>query len=153
MSIFFSFLFHFSMEFVKANRTAPDGTRRHILGYSVCPCPIKRMPGVYGLKKKFSYLWFQGFITFYRINIFAYSFRRSSTTKTKFYFSKCPCFTFIDTFSVDSSRTYTVMLTSPCNVDHVTSHFYIVKLGFTWVPIFLFLLLNIDRRYSLEPHQ
>lgn len=24
--------------------------RRHILGYSVCLCPIKRMAGLYGLK-------------------------------------------------------------------------------------------------------
>ena len=38
-----------------------------------------------------------------------------------------------------------------CNVDPLKPHFYIVKLGFTWVYIsFLFLLKNIDCRYSLE---
>ena len=41
---------------------------------------------------------------------------------------------------------------SPCNEDPLTPHFYIVKLGFTGVYInFLFLLLNIDCGYSLEP--
>ena len=45
-----------------------------------------------------------------------------------------------------------IMKTSPCIVDFLTSHFYIVKLGFTGVYIiFLFLLLNIDCGYSLEP--
>ena len=33
----FSFLFHFSL------------LRLHIWGYSVCLCPIKRTPGLYGL--------------------------------------------------------------------------------------------------------
>ena len=44
--------------------------------------------------------------------------------------------------------------TSPCNVQPLTSHFYIVKLGFTGVYIlFLFLLQNMDCGYSLEtPH-
>ena len=38
------------------------------------------------------------------------------------------------------------------NVDPLEPHFYIVKLGFTGVYIiFLFLLKNIDRGYSLEP--
>ena len=42
--------------------------------------------------------------------------------------------------------------TSPCNEHPLTPHFYIVKLGFTGVYIFfLFLLQNIDCRYSLEP--
>ena len=45
-----------------------------------------------------------------------------------------------------------IMLTCPCNEDPFTPYFYIVKLGFTGVYItFLFLLLNIDCRYSLEP--
>ena len=40
----------------------------------------------------------------------------------------------------------------PCNEHTLTLHFYIVKLGFTGVyNIFLFLLQNIDCRYSLEP--
>ena len=44
------------------------------------------------------------------------------------------------------------MLTSPCDVDPLTPHFYIVKLGFTGVYIiFLFLLQNIDCGYTLEP--
>ena len=44
------------------------------------------------------------------------------------------------------------MFTSPCNEYPLTSHFCIVKLGFTGVYIiFLFLLHNIDCRYSLEP--
>ena len=38
------------------------------------------------------------------------------------------------------------------NFDHLKPHFYIIKLGFTGVYIiFLFLLKNIDWRYSLEP--
>ena len=45
-----------------------------------------------------------------------------------------------------------IMITCPCNVHPLTSHFYIQKLGFTGVfIIFLFLLLNIDCGYSLEP--
>ena len=47
-----------------------------------------------------------------------------------------------------------IMITSLCNVYPLTPHFYIVNLGFTGVYIFfLFLLLNIDRGYSLEPPQ
>ena len=45
----FSFLFHFSMKFMSANIIAPDFLRCHIWGYSVCLCPIKRMPALYGL--------------------------------------------------------------------------------------------------------
>ena len=49
---------------------------------------------------------------------------------------------------------YFIMKTCPCNVDPLTPHFYIVKLGFTGVYIiFLFLLQNIDCKYSLEPPQ
>ena len=44
-----SFLFHFSVKFVKANRIAPDGTPRHIWGYFVSLCPIKMTPSQYGL--------------------------------------------------------------------------------------------------------
>ena len=44
--------------------------------------------------------------------------------------------------------------TSPCNEDPLIPHFYIIKLGFTWVYIFfLFLLQNIDCGNSLEPPQ
>ena len=47
-----------------------------------------------------------------------------------------------------------MMLTSPCNVYPLTPLFYTVKMGFTGVYIFfLFLLLNIDCGYSLEPPQ
>ena len=47
-----------------------------------------------------------------------------------------------------------IMITCPCNVHRLTPHFYIVKLGLTGVYIFfLFLLLNIDCGYSLEPPQ
>ena len=47
--------------------------------------------------------------------------------------------------------TLTIMQTSPCNEYPLTTHFYIVKLGFTGVYIFfLFLLYNIDRGYSLD---
>ena len=42
--------------------------------------------------------------------------------------------------------------TSLCYEDPLTPHFYIVKLGCTGVyNFFLFLLLNIDCGYSLEP--
>ena len=42
--------------------------------------------------------------------------------------------------------------TCPCNVYPLKPHFYIVKLGFAGVYLFfLFLLLNIDCGYSLEP--
>ena len=45
-----------------------------------------------------------------------------------------------------------IMLTYLCNVDPLTPHFYIVKLGFTSVYfISLVSLLNIDGGYSLEP--
>ena len=47
-----------------------------------------------------------------------------------------------------------IMQTSPCNEYPLTSHFYVVKLGFTEVYIiFLFLFLNIDCGYSLVPPQ
>ena len=44
----------------------------------------------------------------------------------------------------------TIMLTSPCNVDPLRPHFYIVKMGCSGVyTIFVFLLLNKDCEYSL----
>ena len=52
----FSYIsFHFSMNFMSANRIAPDGTPRMrccIWGYSVWLYPIKRTPGLYGLIAK-----------------------------------------------------------------------------------------------------
>ena len=55
----FSFLFHFSIEFMKTNRITPDGTPRFafpIWSYSVCLCPIKRtdLSHVTIISKKFS---------------------------------------------------------------------------------------------------
>ena len=50
----FSFLFHFSMKFMKATEQPQMGrrvSRRHNLGYLVCLCLIKRTSGLYGLKK------------------------------------------------------------------------------------------------------
>ena len=46
-----------------------------------------------------------------------------------------------------------IMKTCLYNVNPLKPHFYVVKLGFTGVYIifFLFLLKNIDCRYSLEP--
>ena len=38
-------------------------------------------------------------------------------------------------------NTLFIMLTCPCNVDPLTHHFYIVKLGFTGVYIFSIFLL------------
>ena len=50
------------------------------------------------------------------------------------------------------NRSTDIMKTCPCNKDPFTPHFYIVKQGFTGLfIIFLFLFLNIDRGYSLEP--
>ena len=47
-----------------------------------------------------------------------------------------------------------IMQTCPYSEYPLTPHFYIVKLGFTGVYIiFLFLLLNTDCGYSLEPPQ
>ena len=48
-----------------------------------------------------------------------------------------------------------IIITCPCNVDPLTPHFYVVKLGFTGVYIifFFFLLYNIYHGYSLEPPQ
>ena len=41
--VFFPILFHFSMNFMQANKTPPDGTPRFaIRGYSVCLCPKKK---------------------------------------------------------------------------------------------------------------
>ena len=49
------FSFHFSMKFISANRIAL--LRRHIWGYSVCLCPIKRTQSLYGLiQELFNYL-------------------------------------------------------------------------------------------------
>ena len=48
----FSFLFHFLMKFISANRIAPDGTPRFAashLGLFCLPMSIKRTPGLYGL--------------------------------------------------------------------------------------------------------
>ena len=39
------------------------------------------------------------------------------------------------------------------NFDPTSTHFYIVKLGFTGVYIIFLILLNIDCGYSLEPHR
>ena len=46
-----------------------------------------------------------------------------------------------------------MFITKTClyNFDPLKPHFYIVKLGFTGVYIFLLLLQNIDCEYSLEP--
>ena len=46
-------LYHFSMKIKKASRIASDGTPRFVasrlgLSSSVCLCPIKRTPGLYG---------------------------------------------------------------------------------------------------------
>ena len=44
-----------------------------------------------------------------------------------------------------------IMITHPCNIYPLASHFYIIKLEFTGVfIIFLLLLKNIDCGYSLE---
>ena len=44
------------------------------------------------------------------------------------------------------------MLTCPCNVDPLSPHVHIVKLGFTVVKhYFLIFAQNIDRGYTLEP--
>ena len=48
----FLILFHFLMKIMSANRIAPDGMPRFVWGFSVCVFPIKRMPGLYGLKNK-----------------------------------------------------------------------------------------------------
>ena len=46
----------------------------------------------------------------------------------------------------------TITKTCPCNVYPLEPHFYIEKLGYAGVYLFfLFLLLNIDCGYSLEP--
>ena len=48
---------------------------------------------------------------------------------------------------------WSLFITKTClhSFDHLKPHFYIVKLGFIGVYIFLFLLKNIDCGYSLEP--
>ena len=47
-----------------------------------------------------------------------------------------------------------IMQTCPCDLYPLTPHFYIMKLGCIGVYMFfLFLLLNIDCWYSLEPPQ
>ena len=53
------------------------------------------------------------------------------------------------------SSLYTLIIirkTCPCNVYPIEPHFYIAKLEYAGVYLFfLFLLKNIDYRYSLEP--
>ena len=57
-------------------------------------------------------------------------------------------------FFIPGPILYSIRITCLCNVDPLTPHFYIVKVGFTGVSIiFLFLLLNIYCGYSLEPPQ
>ena len=49
LGVIFIFSSHFSMEFLCANRIAPDGTPRSAashLGYIVCLCPIKGTQGL-----------------------------------------------------------------------------------------------------------
>ena len=63
-------------------------------------------------------------------------------------------FNYNENYSIlqDIKNSICVMLTCPCKVHPLTPHFYIVTLGFAGVYIiFLFLLLNIDGGYSLEP--
>ena len=46
---------------------------------------------------------------------------------------------------------YRIKITCPCNVYPLITHFYIAKLGFAGLYLFLlFLLQNSDRGYSLE---
>ena len=48
----------------------------------------------------------------------------------------------------------TIRITCLCNEDPLTPHFYINKTGvYRGIHFFLFLLLNIDCGYSLEPPQ
>ena len=47
----FSFLYHFSMKIMSANRIAPDVTPRFAILF--CLRPIKRTPGLHGLKSCF----------------------------------------------------------------------------------------------------
>ena len=42
-----------------------------------------------------------------------------------------------------------IMLTSPCNVDPLTPNFYIVKVGFTGV--YIFLMFALKHKLWLEP--
>ena len=46
-----------------------------------------------------------------------------------------------------------IMHTRPCDLHPITSHFYIVKLGFTEVYICFLFLLKTDRGYKLQPPQ
>ena len=47
---------------------------------------------------------------------------------------------------------FSIRKTFPCNEYPLIPHFYILNLGYAWgIPIFLFLLQNIDCGYSLEP--
>ena len=48
---------------------------------------------------------------------------------------------------------YVIRKTCPCNEYPLKPHFYIVKLGYAGVYLFLFLLQNIDCGYSLEPQK
>ena len=50
-------------------------------------------------------------------------------------------------------RPFSIRKTCPCDLYPLTPHFYIVKLGYRGIHFFLFLLLNIDCGYSLEPPQ
>ena len=45
-----SYSFFYEIHASKQSSPRLDVLRRNIWGYSVCPCPIKRMPGLYGLR-------------------------------------------------------------------------------------------------------
>ena len=53
--------------------------------------------------------------------------------------------------SISVTSVYFITKTSPYNEHPLTSHFYIVKLGFTGVYFFLIFAQNIDCGYTLEP--
>ena len=60
----------------------------------------------------------------------------------------CVCVCFIKAYAVGI---YNITKTYLYNFDPLKPHFYIIKLGFTRVYIFLISAQNIDYGYSLEP--
>ena len=90
---------------------------------------------------------------FYLIFFFFFFFFAFLVVKFSVYLSRCVFVMFTERI-LDSPARMQSFITKTClyNFDPLAHHFYIAKLGFTWVYIiFLISAQNIDCGYSSEP--